>query len=125
STAGPSQDADLFAMVVDVLRETPLPPSLRGALLRVAARIPGVPHQLSRSRWSRPGRGGRVHGRRRRARPARTRPEHDPGPGPGEHRAPAALERREPAGHSTPRLGVLVGHLRTAITKTEPKLPVG
>ena len=40
--AGPGPDAEAFVVVGDLLRESPAPPSVRAALLRVAATIPGV-----------------------------------------------------------------------------------
>jgi hypothetical protein len=40
--AGSSDDAELFVMVGDLLRESPAPPELRQALYEVAAGIPGV-----------------------------------------------------------------------------------
>ncbi len=39
---GPGPDAEAFVVVGDLLRESPAPPALRAALLRVAATIPGV-----------------------------------------------------------------------------------
>jgi hypothetical protein len=40
--AGPNDDAELFTIVGDLLRESPAPPVLRRALYEVAAGVPGV-----------------------------------------------------------------------------------
>jgi hypothetical protein len=40
--AGPNDEAELFVIVGDLLRESPAPPALRRALYEVAAAIPGV-----------------------------------------------------------------------------------
>jgi hypothetical protein len=40
--AGNGDDAELFVIVGDLLRESPAPPALRQALYEVAARVPGV-----------------------------------------------------------------------------------